>query len=124
MKQTAVNYLINEISDILGVMETNTMQNLLLVDAVKKAKLMEQEQIDSAYLKGVKSKELADLKQEQVKLIEKATKITQIPPSKKMEVNLKRSFRIIQLALEIKEIHKQIKEIKNESLPIREDNRD
>ena len=124
MKPIAVNYLINEISDILGVLETNTMQNLLLVEAVKKAKLMEQEQIDSAYLKGVKSKELSDLKKKQIKLIEKATKITQIPPSKKMEVNLKRSFRIIQLALEIKEIHKQIKEIKNESLPIREDNRD
>jgi hypothetical protein len=51
-KQTAVNYLIKEFSDILGKLKTEPMQDLLLVDAINKALQMEKEQIKSAYLKG------------------------------------------------------------------------
>jgi hypothetical protein len=41
MKQTAVEYLIKEFSDILGKLQTDSMQDLLLLDAVNKAKEME-----------------------------------------------------------------------------------
>jgi len=43
-KQTAVNYLIKEFSDILGPIETKPMQNLLMMDAIKKAKQIDKEQ--------------------------------------------------------------------------------
>jgi len=43
-KQTAVNFLIKEFSDILGPLDTKPMQDLLLVDAIKQAKEMEKEQ--------------------------------------------------------------------------------
>jgi hypothetical protein len=45
---TAVEYLIKEFSDILGKLQTDSMQDLLLVDAVKKAKEMEKQQIIDA----------------------------------------------------------------------------
>jgi hypothetical protein len=48
-KQTAVNFLIKEFSDILGPLETKPMQDLLLMDAMKKAKEMEKEQIIDAH---------------------------------------------------------------------------
>lgn len=51
-QQTAVEFLINEISVILGPIETKPMQDLLIVDAINKAKEMEKEQIETAYLKG------------------------------------------------------------------------
>ena len=44
-KQTAVNFLIKEFSDILGPLETKPMQDLLMMDAMKKAKEMEKEQL-------------------------------------------------------------------------------
>ena len=44
-KKTAVDYLLREISEILGEVSTHGLQNLLLVDAYKKAKAMEKEQI-------------------------------------------------------------------------------
>jgi hypothetical protein len=48
-KKTAVDYLLREISEILGEVSTHGLQNLLLVDAYKKAKLMEKEQIIDAF---------------------------------------------------------------------------
>ena len=41
---TAVEFLIKEFSDILGPIETTVMGDLLLVDAIKKAKEMEEQQ--------------------------------------------------------------------------------
>jgi hypothetical protein len=35
---TSVNYLIKEISAVLGALKTEPMQDLLLVDAINKAK--------------------------------------------------------------------------------------
>jgi hypothetical protein len=46
--KTAVQYLVKEFSDILGKLETNPMQDLL-VDAIKKAKELEKRQIINAY---------------------------------------------------------------------------
>lgn len=43
--QTAVEYLVKELSAILGPLETKPMQDLLMVDAINKAKQMEEEQI-------------------------------------------------------------------------------
>jgi hypothetical protein len=48
-KKTAVDYLLREISEILGEVSTHGLQNLLLVDAYKKAKSMEKEQIIDAF---------------------------------------------------------------------------
>ena len=44
-KQTAVDYLVKELSAILGPLETKPMQDLLMIDAINKAKQMEEEQI-------------------------------------------------------------------------------
>lgn len=44
-KQTAVDYLVKELSSILGPLETKPMQDLLMVDAINKAKQMEKEQL-------------------------------------------------------------------------------
>jgi hypothetical protein len=44
MKQTAVEYLVKELSEILGPLKTEAMQDLLLVDAINKAKEMEKQQ--------------------------------------------------------------------------------
>jgi len=41
--KSAVEYLVKEFSDILGVLNTTPMQDLLLVDAFNKAKDMEKE---------------------------------------------------------------------------------
>jgi hypothetical protein len=49
MKQTAVNFLIKEFSDILGPLVTKPMQDLLMMDAMKRAKEMEKEQIIDAF---------------------------------------------------------------------------
>ena len=48
-QQTAVNFLIKEFSDILGPIETKPMQNLLMMDAMKRAKEMEKQQIMDAH---------------------------------------------------------------------------
>ncbi len=51
-KKTAVDYLLREISEILGEVSTHGLQNLLLVDAYNKAKAMEKEQQVQFYIKG------------------------------------------------------------------------
>jgi hypothetical protein len=48
MSKTAVNYLIDELSQILGPIQTTPMQDLLMVDAITKAKAMEKQQIMNA----------------------------------------------------------------------------
>ena len=53
-QQTAVDYLIKQISEILGPLKTEAMTDLLLVDAIQKAKQMEKEQILNARLDGFK----------------------------------------------------------------------
>jgi hypothetical protein len=55
-KETAVEYLTKEFSDILGPLDTKPMQDLLLVDAIKRAKEMEKQQIIDAYERGDKYK--------------------------------------------------------------------
>jgi hypothetical protein len=42
--QTAVEWLINEFSEILGPLETKPIQDLLMVDAIKQAKELEKQQ--------------------------------------------------------------------------------
>jgi hypothetical protein len=49
MKQTAVDYLLKEISAILGPLETKPIRDLFIVDAINKAKQMEKQQIIDAY---------------------------------------------------------------------------
>ena len=51
--KTAVQFLVKEFSDILGPLETKPMQDLLLMDAIKRAKAMEIEQIKDAYGNGL-----------------------------------------------------------------------
>ena len=48
MKKTAVEFLIKEFSEILGKIKTQPMEDLLLVDAINKAKEMEKQQIIDA----------------------------------------------------------------------------
>ncbi len=48
MEQTAVEFLVKEFSEILGQIKTETMQDLLLVDAINRAKEMEKEQRSQA----------------------------------------------------------------------------
>jgi hypothetical protein len=43
-KQTAVEFLIKEFSEILGPLDTKPMQDLLMMDAMKRAKQMDKEQ--------------------------------------------------------------------------------
>jgi hypothetical protein len=45
MKQTAVDWLVEELSDVLGPMDTNSIRDLLLMDAINRAKEMEKEQM-------------------------------------------------------------------------------
>jgi hypothetical protein len=52
MKQTAVDFLIKEFSEILGPLETKPMQDLLMMAAMKQAKAMEKEQIEDAWYAG------------------------------------------------------------------------
>lgn len=51
-KQTAVEWLVKEISEILGPLNTKPMQDLLIVDAINQAKAMEKEQIIKARNNG------------------------------------------------------------------------
>ena len=46
--QTAIDWLVKELSAILGPLETKPMQDLLMVDAINKAKQMEKQQIMKA----------------------------------------------------------------------------
>lgn len=51
-KKTAVQYLVKEFSEILDLIKTTPVQDLLIVDAVNKALAMEREQIEEAYEEG------------------------------------------------------------------------
>ena len=53
---TAVEYLINELSDIIGPIEATLSGELLLAGAIKRAKEMEKKQIKDAYKRGQKHK--------------------------------------------------------------------
>ena len=48
MKQTAVYWLIKEINILLGPLETRSIQDILIIDAIEQAKVMEKEQIIDA----------------------------------------------------------------------------
>jgi hypothetical protein len=50
MKKTAVEWLVEELSDVLGPMDTNSIRDLLLMDAINRAKEMEREQIIDAFI--------------------------------------------------------------------------
>ncbi len=50
--KTAVEFLVKEFSDMLGPLDIKPMQDLLLVDAIKRAKEMEKEQIINARYDG------------------------------------------------------------------------
>lgn len=52
-KKTAVEYLVKEFSDILGEINLSGMQEILLMDAITKAKALEKKQIIDAYKEGV-----------------------------------------------------------------------
>ena len=52
MKQTAVDWLVEELSDVLGPMDTNSIRDLLLMDAINRAKEMEKEQMIDWYATG------------------------------------------------------------------------
>ena len=62
MKQTAVEWLVEELSDVLGPMDTNSIRDLLLMDAINRAKEMEKEQmVDFAFKYGdLTTREIAD----------------------------------------------------------------
>jgi uncharacterized protein YdbL (DUF1318 family) len=47
---TALEWLVKELSEILGPLKTEAMQDLLLVDAINKAKEMEKQQIINAWI--------------------------------------------------------------------------
>ena len=53
MRQTAVEFLVKEFSEILGKIKTQPMEDLLLVDAINKANEMFYRQITNAYESGV-----------------------------------------------------------------------
>jgi hypothetical protein len=73
MKQTAVEWLVEELSDVLGPMDTNSIRDLLLMDAINRAKEMEKEQIiDFAFKYGdLTTREIADSFDKEYKTNEK-----------------------------------------------------
>ena len=50
---TSIDYLVKEFSEILGPLTTQPMQDLLLVDAINKAKEMHKQEIIDAVLFGM-----------------------------------------------------------------------
>ena len=48
-KQSAVRFLVREIKDIVGIVDTTYKQKILILNAIQKAQKMEQEQIIDAY---------------------------------------------------------------------------
>ena len=52
MKQTAVEWLVEEFSAIIGPVSFTVTQDLFIIDAIIKAKEMEKEQIMQAYNDG------------------------------------------------------------------------
>ena len=60
-KTSAVNYVVKEISDILGPIPVNPMNDLLLVDAIEKAQKMESDAL-TPFGESIKLlRDLADL---------------------------------------------------------------
>ena len=55
MKQTAVEWLVEEFSAIIGPVSFTVTQNLFIRDAIIKAKEMEEEQIINAFDEGHKN---------------------------------------------------------------------
>jgi hypothetical protein len=53
MKKTAVEYLLEEFSAIIGRVNFTVTQDLFIIDAVIKAKEMEKEQIIDAHVTGL-----------------------------------------------------------------------
>ena len=51
-KQTAVEWLVKEFSEILGPLNTKPMQDLLIVDAIKQAKEMEEKNLKDSFVAG------------------------------------------------------------------------
>jgi hypothetical protein len=62
MKQTAVDYLVKELSAILGHLETKPIQDLFMVDAINKAKQMEKQQIIDAFNQDLYSQTIDKMK--------------------------------------------------------------
>lgn len=56
-KKSSVEYLIKEISEILGPISTTSMQDLLMVDSIKKARVMHRLEIKDAYNQGYRDAE-------------------------------------------------------------------
>lgn len=54
-KQTAVDYFLKEISEIIGIIEPNAIQTLFLITALEEAKKIEEKQIKDAWIDGFKS---------------------------------------------------------------------
>lgn len=82
MESTAVDYLIKEFSDILGKLKTDPMQDLLLVDAINKAKAMEAKSLeDCNYAKSV----LQNVNTQLDKWIEQCEKQAEIFGQNKMD---------------------------------------
>lgn len=53
MKQTAVEYLVKEFSNILGKIQTETLQDsIFLINTIEQAKEIEKQQIIDAYYEG------------------------------------------------------------------------
>jgi hypothetical protein len=50
--KTSVDFLIKELSEILGPLKTEPMQDLLMIDAINKAKEMHKEEIVDSYIMG------------------------------------------------------------------------
>jgi hypothetical protein len=73
MKQTAVDWLVEELSDVLGPMDTNSIRDLLLMDAINRAKEMEKEQmVDFAFKYGdLTTRQIADSFDKEYKTNEK-----------------------------------------------------
>ena len=53
---TAVEHLINELSDIIGPIEATNSGELLLVGTIKRAKEMEREQREKDFIEGYKKR--------------------------------------------------------------------
>ena len=48
-KQSAVRFLVREIKDIVGIVDTTYKQKILILNAIQKAQKMEREQMIDAY---------------------------------------------------------------------------
>lgn len=53
MKQTALEWLTKEINILLGPLETRSVQDVFILDAIEQAKVMEKKQIIEAFKEGI-----------------------------------------------------------------------